>query len=103
MPDPADEAFVEPLVLPGVPEVINTPANVPQRLDDLESLVKLVFIVIIVSVGALVVSVAAIILDQLHFNNQIYRDGYSKPVQTKIISQPAKTPDPVFTNLRTPK
>ena len=91
MADPVSEPYVEPTSDPAVPQVTNTPAD-PKRLDDLEDLVKAVFIVIIISVGVLVISAAALVLDQLHFNNQIYRDGYATPTQTKVVTHTVEKP-----------
>jgi hypothetical protein len=84
MDDPRDDSYVAPSE--EVQEVIHTP-SAETRLGDVESLIKAVLVIVVVSVGAMFVSMviglSAIVLDQLHFNNQIYRDGYSQPVQVK--------------------
>lgn len=55
------------------------PRNVSTRLGDVEGLTKTVLTVVVISIGAMIVSavigVAALIMDQLHFNNELYRDG----------------------------
>lgn len=91
MADQIDEPFVEPRTDAATPEVTNNPRD-RQRLDDLEDLVKAVFVVIIISVGAVVVSVAALILDQQHYNDEFYRQATGQKtlttVRTVIVKQP---------------
>lgn len=69
-----------------VPKVINPP-TAEARLGNVEDFVKAVLVVVVISVGAMVVAVAAIVLDQLHFNNQFYQQGYNLPPKTRDIKQ----------------
>lgn len=54
-----------------------------RRLQEMETLTKAVLFIAVVTVVGLVVAVSGLILDQLHFNNQFYQNGYNLPKQTK--------------------
>src|SRR5471030_1499713 len=80
--------YIEPTQDPDLKTQTNTDnPDTEYRLGDVEDLTQKILVVIVISVGTLLVAVAAIILDQLHFNNQIYRDGYNPPVQTRYVTQ----------------
>ena len=68
-----------------------------KKIQDTNTLTVLGFILGIFVVASVVVAVAAIILDQLHFNNQFYQNGYNLPKQTKYVTVPS--PSPVFKKL----
>jgi len=52
-----------------------------------EVIVYTILVVVALTLVSTLIGVAAIVLDQLHFNNQIYRDGYSTPTQTKVVTR----------------
>ncbi|MGC1177038.1 MAG: hypothetical protein WA843_03110 [Candidatus Saccharimonadales bacterium] len=53
-----------------------------------EFLIYSILAVVGLTLVTVLIGAAAIILDQLHFNNQVYRDGYVQPAQTKTIPIP---------------
>lgn len=68
-----------------------------EQLSSQKDDIKNVQSLLVVGFVALIIIVASMVLDQLHFNNQVYQDGYLKPVpsQTKVQT----SPEPVFKNL----
>jgi hypothetical protein len=52
--------------------------SLKQRLFNVENLTQAVLWVGIISLVAVVVTVSAMVLDQMHFNNQTYRDQSDK-------------------------
>jgi len=68
------------------------PATFNSRLGNVEDLSQNILTLVVVSligvVVALVIGVCVLTLDQLHFNNQIYRDGYNPPKVTKYVQVP---------------
>ncbi len=74
------------------------PMNISGRLAGVEDLTKTILTVVVISLAAMIVStvigVGALILDQMHFNNEVYRDdGYN---HTKNIQTTVKVEQPVF-------
>lgn len=77
----------EPRRLPPPDNQTFGPTFVKETADTLqrhELLIYSIILIALLSLVAVVVGCIAIVLDQLHFNNQIYRDGYDPPVQTKV-------------------
>lgn len=72
------------------------------RLGNVEDLTRAILLIVVVSFGAIVVGAIAIILDQLHFNNELYRDGPYN--HSQIVQEPGKTTNitqtTVFPNLK---
>lgn len=70
----------------GGAETQQLPPNLGGRLDNVEGLTKTILTVVVVSVGAMIVSLviglAALILDQQHFNNEFYREAAGQPIKT---------------------
>lgn len=62
------------------------PGNLNSRLGEVEDLSKNILTLVVVSLVGIVISVVvgavAIIVDQLHFNNEIYRDGGYNHIRT---------------------
>lgn len=54
------------------------PQSVRARLGDVETLTKAVLWVGLAALAAVVVTASALVLDQMHFNNQTYRDQSDK-------------------------
>jgi hypothetical protein len=80
--------------------------NIGARLGNLEDLTKNIQIVIVISLAGMVVSIIlagiALVMDQLHFNNEIYRDksyNHTTTVEKFVNSQPPTPANPLG-NLR---
>jgi hypothetical protein len=74
------------------------PASITGRLGEVEELSKNILTLVVVSLVGIVVAVilgfGAIIVDQLHFNNELYRDGDYN--HTKNTQSTVKVEQPVF-------
>ncbi|QQR52654.1 hypothetical protein IPG36_00815 [bacterium] len=70
-----------------------------RRITSIESLVHAVLFVAVISMVGIVVAVVGLVIDELHFNNQTYRQQ-SEKTQLEIeylkqqLSQAAPTPSP---------
>lgn len=76
------KSYVEISTDPSNTEVSSV-APLKERVSDVESLIKTVLVVVVVSVGAMILAMCAMLLDQIHFNNQTYREQ-SGQIETQI-------------------
>lgn len=58
--------------------ISSLPQSVKARLTDVETLTKAVLWVGVAAVAAVIVTTCGLVLDQMHFNNQTYRDQSEK-------------------------
>jgi hypothetical protein len=57
--------------------VSSSPASVKSRLTDVENLTKAILWVGIISVVGVIITCCTLVIDQMHFNNQTYKDQSS--------------------------
>src|SRR5688500_918262 len=76
MVDADNDAYI----VPSESSSIYIAPTTESRLGDLEGLTRYILVSIVVSVAGVgitvVIGAVAIIMDQLHFNNALYREGY---------------------------
>ncbi|MDB5161463.1 MAG: hypothetical protein JWO96_843 [Candidatus Saccharibacteria bacterium] len=71
--------------------------NTQDRFLRNEILVYSILIIVAITLVSMVLGATAIILDQQHFNNALYRDGYYHPSQIRTVQvPPANDPAGVF-------
>lgn len=67
-------------------------AKTDSKFREHDYLIYAILAIVAMSLVTIIIGVATLTLDQLHFNNQIYRDGYNPPVQTKDVTQTVPKP-----------
>jgi hypothetical protein len=58
--------------------ISSLPKSFTNRLSGVENLSKAILAVALISLVGIIVTVSAMVLDQMHFNNQAYRDQSDK-------------------------